>query len=110
MPACLFTPGQAVVAQLALLGALAVASPCAPSQQEPDKYPAKSAPPPASEYRPLNLVVSTEQAIRTLETKIKNDPKDVLSHVLLGHTYLRKAREQGDFASYQKAEAVVQRA
>src|SRR5437016_1755625 len=53
---------------------------------------------------PLDKVIEYQLA------DLKQKPKDYYRHTLLAQTYLRKARELGDLASYDLAEASARRA
>src|SRR5438067_7995336 len=64
---------------------------------------------PEPEYKPLDYVLSADQAIRQLQERAKGEPDNPFNYLLLGQMYIRKARETGDFASYERAEAAVRR-
>jgi tetratricopeptide (TPR) repeat protein len=49
-------------------------------------------------------------AIKFFQGRIKNNQDDVISYTLLGESYLRQARETGDIASYQRAQASLEKA
>ncbi|MGH2593855.1 MAG: tetratricopeptide repeat protein [Anaerolineae bacterium] len=51
-----------------------------------------------------------ETAITFFQDKIKQNPQDVVSYTILGEMYMRQARERGDIASYQRAEAALEKA
>ena len=51
-----------------------------------------------------------ETAIKFFQDKIKRNPEDVISYTILGDLYMRQARETGDVARYQRAEAALRNA
>ena len=51
-----------------------------------------------------------DQAIQFFQERIKQNPQDAVSYTLLGEMYMRQARETGDVASYQRAEAALREA
>lgn len=59
---------------------------------------------------PASLVYSTDQAIQMFQDRVKGNPQDFVSLTLLAHLHIRKARETGDYASYDQAEAALRRA
>jgi tetratricopeptide (TPR) repeat protein len=61
-------------------------------------------------YEPYKQVISTEQAIQALQQKLERNPKDAISLLLLGQTYVRRARETGDFSCYDRADVALRRA
>src|SRR5215471_3410918 len=87
----------AVAAVASLFAAVAAKDP--PIKARPDKEPD-----PAQVMLPLDKVIEYQQA------DLKRNPKDYIRHTLLAQTYLRKAREMGDLASYDLAEAAARRA
>ena len=50
------------------------------------------------------------ESIAFFHNRIRQNPQDVVSYTLLGELYLRQGRETGDVASYQRAEAALQKA
>jgi tetratricopeptide (TPR) repeat protein len=57
---------------------------------------------------PASSLMSNDQAILFWQERVQRDAQDLVSQTMLAYTYIRKAREVGDFASYDKAEAVLQ--
>jgi len=49
-------------------------------------------------------------AIQFFQGRIRQNPQDAVSYTLLGEVYMRQARETGDVASYQRAEAALREA
>ncbi len=49
-------------------------------------------------------------AIQFFQDRIKQNPKDVISYTILGELFIRQARETGDVAAYQRAEAALENA
>ncbi|HWE34935.1 MAG TPA: tetratricopeptide repeat protein [Isosphaeraceae bacterium] len=63
-------------------------------------------PPPDDEGEDLRpFTLSTEGAIRMLEGRLKDDPNDVASRLMLGEMHVRHAHEAGDLAGFERAEA-----
>src|SRR5262245_58727340 len=62
------------------------------------------------DYQPYRFVLSTDQAIQRYQADLKRNPRDHARHTSLAQMYVRKARESGDFASYERAEAALRRA
>jgi tetratricopeptide (TPR) repeat protein len=56
----------------------------------------------------LANIPPVEDAIQFFQGRIKANPQDALSYSLLAAQYVRHARETGDVASYQKAEAALE--
>src|SRR5437660_9707131 len=56
------------------------------------------------------LVLTPDQAIRMFQDKVKDNPESALLHTLLGHAYIRRARDKGDLSDYDRAEASIRRA
>lgn len=56
----------------------------------------------------LDDTVTSEQAIRFLEAKIKNDPEDMISYNLLAGRYLQRLRETGSVEYLDLATRVVE--
>jgi tetratricopeptide (TPR) repeat protein len=52
----------------------------------------------------LANIPPVEDAIRSIQNKIEQNPQDAVSYTLLGDLYLRQARETGDVAIFQRAE------
>jgi tetratricopeptide (TPR) repeat protein len=61
-------------------------------------------------YRPYDYQLTTEQAIRFFQDRVRNDPQNHLNLTILGSLYIRKAREIGDHAAYDKADDAFRRA
>jgi tetratricopeptide (TPR) repeat protein len=51
-----------------------------------------------------------DRAIQFFQDRIKHNPQDAVSYTFLGQLYMRQARETGDMASYQRAEAAFRQA
>jgi tetratricopeptide (TPR) repeat protein len=81
------------------LATLALAVVAAPSSAQPTKEDKKEPSGPA--------VAATDQTIVFWQDRVKRDPQDYMSQTMLGYVYIRKARETGDFAQYDKAEAAL---
>lgn len=47
-------------------------------------------------------------AIKSFQNRVKQNPNDAVSYTLLGELYARQARETGDVSGYQRAEAALQ--
>ncbi len=58
----------------------------------------------------LPQFVPADEAIRLFEAKVQQEPRSPTNLTLLGQMHLRKGRETGDAASYQRAEAAFSRA
>ncbi|MCI0556245.1 MAG: tetratricopeptide repeat protein [Anaerolineae bacterium] len=58
----------------------------------------------------LATIPSVDVAIKTVQNKIKQNPKDAVSYTLLGDLYIRQARETGDVSGYQRAETALNQA
>jgi tetratricopeptide (TPR) repeat protein len=71
-------------------------------------------PPPVEDsgepYRPLKYQLTTEQLIEFFQQRTEQDPQDYMNLTHLAQAHLRKAREIGDLASYDRAEAALRRA
>jgi tetratricopeptide (TPR) repeat protein len=100
---------------LVILGVLAVVP--GVGAQTAAKAPARDprvldkTPPPDDEgddLRPFTL--DTAGAIRMLEGRVKDDPDDAGSLLLLGEAHARRAREAGDVGGFERAEAALRRA
>jgi tetratricopeptide (TPR) repeat protein len=59
-------------------------------------------------FRPYSYLLSTDQAISFFQQRVNRDPKDCVNQTLLAEMYIRKARESGNFASYERAEKAIQ--
>jgi len=46
-------------------------------------------------------------AIKSFQNRIRQNPQDAISYTLLGDLYIRQARETGDVSGYQRAEAAL---
>jgi tetratricopeptide (TPR) repeat protein len=90
-----------------IVGAALLVYPLQAAQPEPGKEKAQAATEPFSPYAYL---LSTDQAISFFQERVKRDPKDCVNQTLLAEMYIRKAREAGHFASYERAESAIQRA
>src|SRR5438132_5847752 len=64
----------------------------------------------AEPFSPYAYLLSTDQAIHFFEERVQRDPKDCVNQTLLAEMYIRKAREAGHFASYERAGAAIGRA
>ena len=58
--------------------------------------------------RELANIPPVEEAIQFFQRRIKVNPRDAVSYTLLAGQYVRQARETGDVASFQKAEAALE--
>lgn len=96
-----------VLAGALLVGCFCAGGFLAAAQPEPGKEKPKAASEPFSPYAYL---LSTDQAIHFFQERVQRDPKDCLNHTALAEVYIRKARETGDFAGYERAETAIQRA
>lgn len=56
----------------------------------------------------LAAVPPLEETLRFFQTRIRANPQDGVSYALLAEQYIRQARETGDAAGYQRAEAALQ--
>src|SRR5215831_6529879 len=65
---------------------------------------------PPKEPDPEKIMLPLDKVIEYQQADLKRNPKDYIRHTLLAQTYLRKAREMGDLASYDLAEAAARRA
>ncbi|HEY6075162.1 MAG TPA: tetratricopeptide repeat protein [Anaerolineales bacterium] len=54
-------------------------------------------------------VPPVNEALKTVQKKIEQNPKDAVSYTLLGDLYIRQARETGDVSAYQRAETALDR-
>src|SRR5712692_4558494 len=64
----------------------------------------------SSEPDPEKIMLPLDKVIEYQQADLKRNPKDYYRHTLLAQTFLRKARELGDLASYDLAEASARRA
>ncbi len=55
----------------------------------------------------LANIPPVDDAIKSFQARIKADPQDAVSYTLLAGQYIRQARETGDVAGYQRAEAAL---
>jgi tetratricopeptide (TPR) repeat protein len=98
-----------------LLAALLLGG-CSRSARHEEMLEAESDPEPAAPaadekpYRPYDYVLGVDQVIASYREKVEREPKDFASYALLAQLYVRKAREQGDYASYDRAEAAARKA
>lgn len=60
--------------------------------------------------RELGVVPPVAETIPFFQERIKANPQDAISYTLLAEQYIRQARERGDAASYQRAQAALQEA
>ncbi|HLF73216.1 MAG TPA: tetratricopeptide repeat protein [Anaerolineales bacterium] len=58
----------------------------------------------------LANVPPVADAIRSVQNRIRQNPRDAVSYTLLGDLYLRQARESGDISAYQRAETALSKA
>src|SRR5205823_7423904 len=79
----------------------------ATAQSDPAKDMTKTL---AKPFSPYAYLLSTDQSIQFFQERVQRDPKDCTNQTLLAEMYIRKARETGHFASYERAEAALQRA
>jgi tetratricopeptide (TPR) repeat protein len=61
-------------------------------------------------YNPEQFNLTIDQSIQAFEDRVRDDPRNHLNLTTLGGLYIRKAREDGDLAAYDKAESAFQRA
>jgi len=90
--------------RLAVVVAVAFLFTAAAAKDPPIKVRPEKEPDPDKIMLPLDKVIEYQQA------DLKKNPKDYYRHTLLANTYLRKARELGDLASHDLAEATARRA
>jgi tetratricopeptide (TPR) repeat protein len=57
----------------------------------------------------LKNVPPVREAIQFVQDRIKENPNDAVSYVLLGELYMRQARETGDVSGYNRAEESLQK-
>jgi tetratricopeptide (TPR) repeat protein len=89
----------------ALLVALSVmASGSASAAAEPSRSSTEGHP------RRGDSLLTADQAIAELQRRVTDEPTIAYNWVLLGQMYVRKARETGDVANYDRADAALQRA
>ena len=103
---------------VALAAVVSIGNPANP--QEPGKpskrvetLPPIPPPPPdeaKSEGTPRDFHYSTDEAIKFFEARVAKSPRDFHSLRYLGELYERKARESGDAAGFERAEAVLKKA
>jgi tetratricopeptide (TPR) repeat protein len=102
------TPKVHVILRAALLlGVLSTGCLLEAAQPEPGKDRAKTA---AVPFSPYAYLMSTDQAINFFQERVSRDPRDCTNQTMLAELYIRKARETGHFASYERAEAAIDRA
>jgi tetratricopeptide (TPR) repeat protein len=53
-------------------------------------------------------IPAVEDAIKFFQARIKANPQDTVSYTLLAGQYMRQARETGDVAGYQRAQAALE--
>jgi len=58
----------------------------------------------------LANIPPVNEALESIQDKIKQNPEDAVSYTLLGDLYIRQARETGDMNSYQRAETALEQA
>jgi tetratricopeptide (TPR) repeat protein len=58
----------------------------------------------------LVSIPPVNDAIKSLQDRIRRNPKDAVSYTILGDLYIRQARETGDVSGYQRAETALQQA
>jgi tetratricopeptide (TPR) repeat protein len=61
-------------------------------------------------YNPNQFNLTTDQSIGVFEQRVRDDPQSHLDLTTLAGLYIRKAREEGDLAAYDRAEAALRRA
>jgi len=57
----------------------------------------------------LANIPPVNDAIKFIQNRIKQNPRDAVSYVLLGDLYIRQARETGDVSGYERAENALQK-
>jgi tetratricopeptide (TPR) repeat protein len=72
--------------------------------------PPKATDPPPTDGGPNAYVRTPDEIIAFFQERVKRVPKDFVSYRYLGEAYERKAREQDDLASYEKAEGAFRKA
>ena len=58
----------------------------------------------------LAAIPPVETAITVFQNRLKQNPDDAVSYSMLGELYMRQARETGDVAGYQRAQASLNEA
>jgi tetratricopeptide (TPR) repeat protein len=61
-------------------------------------------------YNPNQFNLTTDQTISVFEDRVREDPQSHLDFTTLGGLYIRKAREEGDLAAYDRAESAFRNA
>jgi tetratricopeptide (TPR) repeat protein len=61
-------------------------------------------------YAPYKQLLTTDKVIEQYQQRLKRNPKDLQACTMLAHLHIRRARESGDFASYDQAEAAARQA
>jgi tetratricopeptide (TPR) repeat protein len=61
-------------------------------------------------YNPNQFNLTTDQTIGVFEERVRKDPQSHLDLTTLGSLYIRKAREEGDLAAYDRAESALRKA
>jgi len=84
------------------------AKPAQGKEALPPKPPPPDEPPP-QDGGPIAYHYSTNEAIEFFQARIKKNPQDYVSLRYLGEMYERKAREAGDPALFERAEAALRK-
>ena len=79
-----------------------------PEAKRPDPLPPPDEPPDPN-FDLKDYTFTTDQAIQLFEARVAKDPNDFTSYQYLGEFYERKAKESGDLAYYEKAEAALRK-
>jgi tetratricopeptide (TPR) repeat protein len=61
-------------------------------------------------YAPYKHLLPTDKVIEQYQERLKRNPKDLQACTMLAHLLIRRARETGDFASYDRAGAAARQA
>ena len=61
-------------------------------------------------YAPYKQLLPTGKVIEQYQNRLKRNPKDLQACTMLAQLYIRRARETGDFASYDRAETSARQA
>jgi tetratricopeptide (TPR) repeat protein len=61
-------------------------------------------------YAPYKQLLTTDKVIEQYQQSLKRNPRDLQACTMLATLHIRRARESGDFASYDKAEAAARQA
>src|SRR5579863_850381 len=61
-------------------------------------------------YAPYKQLLPTDKVIEQYQERLKRNPKDLQACTMLAQLYIRRARETGDFAGYDRAGAAARKA